>query len=58
METYEIIYDYTDEAGNEILNVTEEFTGSWTELQQEIKNLRENGCYNIVAAVVREGDEE
>ena len=42
---YEIIYDYEDER-----NIRETFEGSWTELQEYIKKMRETGCYNISAA--------
>lgn len=52
-ELYEIMYDYTDEGGNEEKNIREEFEGTWTELQDYIKQMRKNGCYNITAAEVR-----
>lgn len=51
---YEIIYDYTDEGGNESRNITETFTGDWTELQAHIKAMRKQGCYNITATEVRD----
>lgn len=52
-ELYEIMYDYCGEDGNEERNIREEFEGSWTELQEHIKQMRKNGCYNITAAEVR-----
>ena len=52
-ELYEIMYDYTDDGGNEEKNIREEFEGSWTELQDYIKQMRAQGCYNITAAEVR-----
>lgn len=52
MNEYEIMYEYTDETGQECSNVTE-FTGTWAEVQEEIKRMRVRGCYNIVAAIVR-----
>ncbi len=58
MDTYEIMYDYTDDGGNENTNCYETFEGSWTELQEYIKQMRENGCYNITAAVIREEYED
>ena len=42
---YEIIYDYEDER-----NIPETFEGSWTELQEYIKEMRATGCCNISAA--------
>lgn len=52
-ELYEIMYDYTDEGGNEEKNIHEEFEGSWTELQAYIEQMKKQGCYNITAAEVR-----
>lgn len=49
---YEIIYDFTDDCGYENRNITETFEGSWTELQNCIKSMKENGCYNIYAAAI------
>ena len=49
----EVMYDYCGEDGNEERNIREEFEGSWTELQEHIKQMRKNGCYNITAAEVR-----
>lgn len=41
---YLIIYDYKDER-----NIRETFYGSWSELQNYIKRMLKNGCYNIDA---------
>lgn len=41
---YEIIYDYEDEH-----NIIETFEGSWMELQDHLRHMRETGCYNIDA---------
>lgn len=54
MELYEIIYDYTDESGFEAKNCVEEFEGTWLELKAYIKKPRQNGCYNITAAALRQ----
>ncbi len=51
---YEIIYDYTEEFGNESRDNMETFTGTRTELQAYIKKMRKQGCYNIVATEVRD----
>ena len=50
---YEIIYDY-DDGWTEHRNISEMFTGTWTELQAYIKQMRKRGCYNIAAAVIWE----
>lgn len=47
---YEIVYDYEDER-----NLVETFEGSWHELQDHIKQMRRDGCYNIVATDIKEG---
>jgi len=54
---YEVIYDFTDRYGNEERNIAEDFAGSWTALQDFIKDLKESGCYNITASCIREGDD-
>ena len=48
---YEIIYDYDDEK-----NIRENFDGTWTELQDHIKQMRETGCYNIDATDLEQGE--
>jgi len=51
---YEIVYDY-DDGWSESRNNVETFEGSWSELQDHIKKMRRNGCYNIYATSVKEG---
>jgi hypothetical protein len=46
---YEIIYDYEDS-----INLQETFEGTWHELQEEIKSMKKEGCYNIDATAVSE----
>ncbi len=48
---YEIIYDFCDEFSDEH-GIVESFTGDWHELQEEIKQMRANGCYNITATAL------
>lgn len=48
IDKYEIIYDYSDEYGDST-NIVEDFDGSWSELQEYLKRMRQNGCYNISA---------
>lgn len=50
---YEIVYDYDDGWAEHRDNV-ETFEGSWHELQAHIKQMRQNGCYNIYATSVKE----
>jgi len=45
---YEIVYDY-DDGWSESRNNVETFEGSWLDLQDHIKYMRRNGCYNITA---------
>lgn len=47
-DAYEIIYDYDDECGTTTTNITEEFIGDWLTLQDYIKTMMSQGCYNIV----------
>ena len=47
---YEITYDYEDEK-----NIRENFEGDWTELQEYIAKMKENGCYNIDATSLDQG---
>ena len=49
---YEIIYDYCFDDGYEEKNVREEFYGEWNELQKYLKDMRNNGCYNIDATCI------
>lgn len=46
---YKIFYDFTDDYGNTASNCYEFFEGDWFELQEVIKKMRKNGCYNIDA---------
>lgn len=46
---YEILYDYDDESGETYKNNSETFEGTWSDLQDYIKQMRQNGCYNIDA---------
>lgn len=50
-ECYEIIYDWSGEY-DEALNITERFDGSYEELQEYIKQMKKNGCYNITASLI------
>lgn len=53
MAKYEIVFDCDDER-----NIRDEFTGDWFDLQDCIKRMRENGCYNIEAACIDDSDDE
>jgi hypothetical protein len=52
LDKYVIYYDYTDDYGYECCNCQETFYGDWFELQDCIKAMRKNGCYNINATLV------
>lgn len=50
---YKIIYDYCSEDGyTDEHNLSEYFNGTWTELQDYIKQMKRNGCYNIDAIAI------
>ena len=49
IDVYEITYDYDSEYDTE-RNITDRFEGTWSELQEEIKRMKRNGCYNIDAS--------
>ena len=51
---YSIVYDYDNEYETE-RNCREEFEGTWSELQDYIKQMREQGCYNIDANEIDDG---
>ena len=51
-DVYRIVYDYTDEEGYESRDIKEEFEGTWSELQDYIKQMRRNGCYHIDACLL------
>lgn len=53
MVKYEIVYDYEDER-----DIRDEFSGCWDELQECIRRMRENGCYNIEAACISDDGED
>lgn len=48
---FEIIYDYSNEYSDE-KNIRETFEGEWSELQEYIKKMKADGCYNISATYV------
>lgn len=53
MSVYEITYDFVSRDGDSWdENIRERFDGSWGELQDYIRELRYNGCFNIDAACV------
>lgn len=52
-DVYEITYDYDDEWSGGGTS-SETFEGTWSELQDYIKQMRRNGCYNIDANAVYE----
>lgn len=49
---YKILYDFDDSDGYINRNCVDEFEGDWFELQDHIKQMRSNGCYNIDATAV------
>ena len=51
MTVYAIIYDFSNDYTDE-RNISERFEGSWQELQEYIKQMKENGCYNIEATAI------
>jgi predicted enzyme involved in methoxymalonyl-ACP biosynthesis len=51
---YEIFYDYCSEDGYEERNISETFEGTWSELQDCIKQMKKQGCYNIEANAIGE----
>lgn len=51
---YELFYDYCNEDGYEERNINETFEGSWGELQDHIKQMKKQGCYNITATAIEE----
>lgn len=48
MSVYEIWYDYTDATREQYTN-REEFKGTWSELQDYVKELKLSDCFNIEA---------
>lgn len=57
MAKYIIVYNW-DGADYEVETCVEEFVGSWNELYEYIRQMRNNGCYNIEANEVYDGDNE
>ena len=55
-EQYEIIATVCENDGSE-WDIRETFTGSWEELQTEIKAMKRQGYYNISAACVSSGED-
>ena len=54
-EVYDICYDYCSLDGHEQRNLHERFTGSYLDLQDYLKNMREDDCcYNITATRIVE----
>lgn len=49
---YAIFYDYTNEEGYEEKNIVEHFKGTWAELQETIKVIKQHGCYNICSVLL------
>lgn len=50
MTTYEIIYDICYEIDGiwiEDSNIVEEFNGTYHEMREYLKEMKQNGCYNI-----------
>ena len=56
MNRYEIIYDYADE-WSETNGLIEYFDGSFNELQEYLKQMRKNDCYNITWSYLYSYDE-
>ena len=56
---YEVMYDYcSDDGYYEERGIVENFEGTHVELQEHIKNLKENNCYNISACEVGHTESE
>lgn len=56
MTAYEIIYDWADDY-SDVTNIREEIIfSSWEDLQKYIKEMRQNGCYNISVAALYGSD--
>lgn len=45
--SYEIRYDYCSDEGYEEKDIIEEFEGEYQDLQDYLKEMREQGCYHI-----------
>jgi len=55
-ERYEIIYTVCEDDGSEY-DVTEIFEGTWDEMREEIKAMKQQGYYNISVACVSSGED-
>ena len=53
MGKYEIIFDFDDGWTTEFA-LSEIFEGTWTELQEYLKQMKKWGCYNISASLLYE----
>ena len=53
-EYKELIKDEINVKEVEVTNNVETFNGTWFELQDCIKQMRRNGCYNITATAIGE----
>lgn len=51
-QVYVIVYDEHDDWAGECCNLETSFDGTWQELQQYIKDMRKDGCYNISATSI------
>ena len=58
MSTYVIFYNYTDDGGYEWRNCQDTFYGTFSQLQECIAGMREQGCYNIDASEIYEPEED
>lgn len=51
---YKIIYDFDDSEGYTSRNCVDYFTGTWLELQDYIKRMKNGGAYNIEANALKQ----
>ena len=52
---YEIIYDYCSPDGyTEESNIRETFEGTDSEMQDQVKQMRANGCYHIAVTALEQ----
>ena len=58
MSRYIIFYDYTDESGYEWRDCRCTFIGTFSELQECIAEMRQEGFYNIDASEIYEPEED
>ena len=55
-EQYKIFYDYCGEDGTCEYNCSTTFTGTWSELQDYLKDMRESDCCSNIEATAISGD--